>query len=133
MEVDFADLSDEEVDDDQMKGMTDEFEFDDTFFKKTDDKAITDVHKKLMEYKTKFEKVGLYALMDLNAEYLNYYNGLKEVKFEDDNTYILDVPIIKMDVEQIDEIIMKKQEQRKPKEPPKKKESKSFFKSRFGY
>lgn len=142
MEVNFDDLSDDIVDSDQLKDydieFNDDVSFDDSFFdKQSHDKVITDTHKKLMEYKKKFEEVRLYTLMELNVEYQNYYNGLKTITIND-NTCILDVPIIKMDVEQIDEIIIKKQTLRSSKEikigkGPKKFEEKSFFKWKFGH
>jgi len=138
MEVDFADLSDDDLDDGEMKCVSDEFNYDEIGFddsqfeKKTQDKEIMQTHKKLQEYICKFEKVILYTLMELNAEYMNYYNSLKAFTF-DDNSCLLDVPIIRMDVEQIDKLIMKKQAERTRKEEPKKNSFASQFKLKFNY
>jgi len=137
MEVNFEDLSDDEVNSDQLKDPDirfddDDFDFDVSFFeKKQHEKVIINTHKKLMEFKTKFEQTGLYSMMDLNVEYRNYYNSLKTVTV-DDNVCILDIPIIKMDIEQIDDIIIKKQEMRSSKDL-KQSKTKSQFKWKFGH
>jgi hypothetical protein len=133
MEVYFEDLSDDKVDD-LMMDYQDGFEYDDSVFddshfsKKRHDGNITEVHKKLMDFKTKFEQTNLFGLMELNAEYRNYYNGLKTMNIEDDKC-ILDVPTIKMDVEQIDTVIMSKQAERS--KPVKQNGLKSRFSWRF--
>lgn len=137
MELNFEDLSYDEIDSDQMKDYDidfDDMSFDDSFFQKNPhDQVIINTHKKLMEYKKKFEEIGLYGLIELNIEYRNYCNELKSIIV--DNICILDVPIIKMDVEQIDEIIIKKQEMRSSKmiigKRFKKFDEKSFFKWKF--
>jgi len=136
MEVNFEDLSDD-LDYDIMKEPDEEFDYDieidDSHFNtKNYDKIIMDTHKKLLDYKNKFERSNLFGLMDLNVEYRNYYNSLKAITVED-NACILDVPIIKMDVEQIDDVITKKQAERIRKEEPKKNGFTSQFKWKFNF
>lgn len=133
MENDLGNYSDDM--EDYLKDPDDVFDYDDDMFDdsqlyKNNDKKITEIHQKLMGIKTKFEKASLFGLMDLNSEYLNYYNSLKTVMV-DDNVCILDVPIVKMDIEQVDAVIKAKQAKRV--EPVRTKKSESLFKWRFKY
>lgn len=104
--------------------------------KENNNKVIIEIHQKLDSHKIKLQSADLDSFSELNSEYRNFYNEMKEIKIDSD-TNLIDVPVIKMDIEQIEKTIKNKQllrtSQNKNMEKTKLKSSLTNFKWKFNF